>query len=414
MNPRRQLLLAGLALAAPVRGAMPGMGTVYANGRCLLDGRFVEQDLYVVDSRFSDLPPVKVQQRVDLAGGWVVPPFAEAHNHNVDSTWGADVALPRYLRDGVFYIANPNNLATQVAPLGARLGGPGRPEVLFSHGGITGAGGHPQRLYRQLLERGVPLAPDAAALADAAYFEVPDAPTLAAKWPQIVAQRPDFIKLYLLDSDRFAERLLLPQTEGVRGLDPALVPLVVARAQAAGLRVAAHVETAADLRLACRAGVNWLAHLPGYLGGRDRPEAYRLSADDARLCAARGVVVTTTTGVARMRAPELEAIRAVQRANLDALRAAGATVLIGSDNYLDSSLAEIRHLRTLGVDDATLLDWWSRVTPQFLFPGRRLGALRPGYEASFVVLARNPHDDLPAAVESIRLRVKQGVRVEVQ
>jgi len=38
---------------------------------------------------------------------------------------------------------------------------------------------------------------------------------------------------------------------------------------------------------------------------------------------------------------------------------------------------------------------------------RKIGALREGYEASFVALRRNPLDDLES-VRSIKIRVKQG------
>jgi hypothetical protein len=50
---------------------------------------------------------------------------------------------------------------------------------------------------------------------------------------------------------------------GNRGLDPALVPLIVARAHAAGLHVSAHVSSAADFRIAVDGGVDQIAHVPG-------------------------------------------------------------------------------------------------------------------------------------------------------
>lgn len=67
------------------------------------------------------------------------------------------------------------------------------------------------------------------------------------------------------------------------------------------------------------------------------------------------------------------------------------------------------HLRDLGIfSNLRLLKIWVEETPGTIFPHRLIGRLTPGYEASFLVLERNPLDDF-SAVREIRLRVKQGV-----
>lgn len=50
---------------------------------------------------------------------------------------------------------------------------------------------------------------------------------------------------------------------------------------------------------------------------------------------------------------------------------------------------------------------WAGATPRAIFPGRIIGALRPGYEASFLVLAGDPLTDFGNTTH-ILLRVKQG------
>jgi imidazolonepropionase-like amidohydrolase len=50
---------------------------------------------------------------------------------------------------------------------------------------------------------------------------------------------------------------------------------------------------------------------------------------------------------------------------------------------------------------------WYETTPRSIYPGRKIGRLAEGYEASFLTLARNPLEDL-GAVDSIAVRVKQG------
>ena len=80
---------------------------------------------------------------------------------------------------------------------------------------------------------------------------------------------------------------------------------------------------------------------------------------------------------------------------------------------MQTSSAEIAHLRALGVfSNAELLRMWSTDCARTLFPERRLGRLALGYEASFLVLGGNLLEDF-AATQDIRLRVKQGVTLEI-
>jgi imidazolonepropionase-like amidohydrolase len=82
---------------------------------------------------------------------------------------------------------------------------------------------------------------------------------------------------------------------------------------------------------------------------------------------------------------------------------------VGSDNVEDTGAAEFEYLASLGVfTKAELLRLWTETTPQAIFPGRRIGVLRDGYEASFLALSGNPLDDL-ANVRRITRRFKQGV-----
>ncbi len=122
------------------------------------------------------------------------------------------------------------------------------------------------------------------------------------------------------------------------GLRPSIVPLVVQAAHAAGLRVAAHIETAEDFRLAARAGVDMFAHLPGYemKKGAD-PRRYEIDAETAQLAGAMGVVITPTLSLSRNHAGPVEdsaltaEIQRIQRRNIQLLRRAGAQLVVGSD-----------------------------------------------------------------------------------
>ncbi len=68
----------------------------------------------------------------------------------------------------------------------------------------------------------------------------------------------------------------------------------------------------------------------------------------------------------------------------------------------------MEHVSGLGVfSNFELLKMWCERTPTAIFPTRRIGRLEEGYEASFLVLGRDPLKDL-TAVKDIRMRVKKG------
>ena len=86
----------------------------------------------------------------------------------------------------------------------------------------------------------------------------------------------------------------------------------------------------------------------------------------------------------------------------------GVLLAIGSDNPTDSSVGEIQYLQKLGIfDNLTLLKMWTETTAKAIFPKRKIGALKEGYEASFLALEGNPLEDLQN-VRRIKFRLKQG------
>jgi hypothetical protein len=401
---------------------LPGRPPVYElrNGYWF-DGRgFVADTRYAVYGAITERRPEPVDSVIDLQGGYVVPAFGEAHNHNaVVSDTGV---AGRYLRAGIFYVKNPNSLTRDRVAARGRFNTPRSIDVVFANGGLTGPGGHPVDLARRNIARGA-WTPE---MGEGDFYHViASRADLDAKWPAIIAAEPDFIKTYLLFSEDYARRLSDTTTYGWRGLDPALLPEIVRRAHGAGKRVSTHVETAADFRTAVAAGVDEINHLPGFrpegntIAGYGRLARYELTAADARAARARDVTVVTTVSEvlelldAAIRtggddAPLAQRARAMIVRNLRLLRDAGVNVVIGSDRYRTTSAPEALGLRTTGVyDDTTLLRMWSVATPRAIFPERKLGVLDDGYEASLIVLAGNPLADF-GNVARITLRMKDG------
>lgn len=404
------------AAVSPV-GVPAGAGRTLAlvNGRWLLGGRFVAVTRYVVDGALRDRAPGRPDSTLDLQGGFVVPPFGEAHNHNLEASARVDALIARYLRDGVFYVENPSVLPRNRAALAGKVNTPTGVDATFANGGLTSPGGHPIEIVRRNIARGVWTAADGEGTF---YWEIGNAADLARKWPAILAQRPDFLKVFLLYSEEYERRRADTAAVGWRGLNPALLPDVVRRAHAASLRVAAHVETAADFRTAVAAGVDQVAHMPGFRGDEHGhladPAPYSLTDADARDAARRGVVVVTTLSGAGDLEPSgadsltRRAFDALHRRNLATLRRAGVRLAVGSDTYRDDSKAEVRYLHALGVfSDTALVQLWSHDTPRAIFPTRAVGRLDAGAEASFLVLGCNPLVRF-ACTDEIRLRVKDG------
>ena len=418
------LAIGAAVLAAGEEQATASTVVAYENGYWFMGSTFEPRRMYVQGNTFIE-PGERPDLVIDLDGGYVVPPFGEAHDHNVElipsQPARLEATLNAYLQAGVFYVQNPNSFPGTRESLSERLDRIDSPDVTFAHGGITGPGGHPVGVVERNIARG---AWTSAQGEGAFLFSVEDAVSLDAAWSALLASRPDFVKVYLLYSEEYSTRLTDPETIGWRGLDPTVVPEVVRRADEAGLRVLAHVESAADSHVAVEAGVDQIAHMPGFRRDPDSalpdPARYRVSEADALMAARKGVVVVTTlAGLAEYAAQEGDstlrtAADRLNRANLSVLLRNGVGIAIGSDDYDGTSVAEAQYLATLGVfDPAALLRSWSETTPRAIFPERRIGRLAPGYEASFLVLDDDPLEDF-ANVTRIRSAVKQGQAIALR
>ncbi|MGH6633560.1 MAG: amidohydrolase family protein, partial [Sphingopyxis sp.] len=195
------------------------------------------------------------------------------------------------------------------------------------------------------------------------------------------------------------------------------VPSIVRRAHRAGLRVSAHVTTAADYRVALAAGVDEMAHLPGSsIPENADPAEYELSDEDAKRTAERGIWVIPAPAYYPMFDPQNPAYDAAAKArtenirirNLQRLRRHHVRIAFGSDSFGRSPVKDVLYLNTLGVfSNLEMLKIWCEDTPRTIFPQRRIGRLEAGYEASFLALTGDPLADL-SQVRSIRLRYKQG------
>jgi hypothetical protein len=340
----------------------------FVNGWWFNGHTFEKRTGYSIYGRFTFKTPAQVDRTLDLAEAYVVPPFAEAHNHNLGT--GAEdrdkAAIQRYLADGVFYVKIQGNLAlTDEMKRRLSINGHDSVDAMFAQCSLTATGGHPISLTEDvLLPAGYYRGYTKETLKDHYYFTIDSEADLLAKWPSILRLHPDFIKTFLLFSDQFEKRRFDPAYVRQRGLDPRLLPKIVAKAHA----------------------------------------KRRIVVDTTYLDAVPSLI--------RMKVVREADVRATEAANMKVLLQKGVTLAIGSDDVSDTSIKEIEYLQTLGVlDNLTLLRMWSESTPRTIFPKRQIGALREGFEASFLVLEGDPLKDFNN-VRRIKMRFKQGFLLE--
>jgi imidazolonepropionase-like amidohydrolase len=392
----------------------------FTNGQWFDGKNFRRQTFYSVGGVLIKRKPSNIDETIDLENGFVIPPFAEAHNHNVGSAIYLNreftrQMIQRYLADGIFYVKIPANDAANAAILRREfVNRPDSVDVTYSNGVLTSRDGHPIGMTLDSFKQAGAAAPSIAELEGKGFFIIESEADLLAKWERIMAGKPDFIKTVLSHSESFARRRETPTLFGYNGLDPQLMPRIVKQAHAAGLRVSTHISSAADFATAVRAGVDEINHLPGISFEQGTTEAdYLITLEDAKRAAKQGTVVVTTANLAKFfaKGEALAKVQSAQRKNLQLLKQTGVRLAVGSDNYATTSVEEAMYLKSLNVfDNAELLRMWSVTAAQTIFPRRKIGHLREGYEASFIVLRGNPLENFER-VRDIQLRFKQGFLV---
>ncbi len=398
----------------------------FINGQWFDGKGFHRQTFYSVNGVLTRRKPAKVDEVVDLKQGSVAPPFADAHTHHFDNPENIAQHVQMYLKDGVFYAKVPTDVRSRALKVADKVNQPTSVDVSYSHGGLSASNGHPLATYEGLALYRRPAGFDAeqtqkvreSRLRDNdAYYIIDTAEDLERKWSKILEGKPDFIKIYLLHSEEYEERKNRAGTVGDRGLDPRLAPMIVERAHATGLRVSAHVNTAFDYRIALKAGVDEMAHMPPTsIGLKDDPRKYELTEEDAKETARRGVWVVPAPVARDMFDPQSPMFNAQIKERTDAMRVQNLKLLqrrkvkiaFGSDSFGRTPVKDILYLKTLGgFSNLEMLKIWCEETPRTIFPNRKIGLLAEGYEASFLVLDGNPLVNFEQ-IKNISMRFKQG------
>lgn len=369
----------------------------FINGRWFNGKTFQAKTVYSTNSILSFKPNSKIDSTIDLQQSYIIPPFAEAHTHQLLDVMNYQEQIDDYLSKGVFYIKNLNNLPRFTMRVRSFINLPNSVDVAFANGGLTATGGHPVQLFDGLASSGQLPNVKAKDMPNEAYFIIDDEKDLAEKWQLIKNGKPDFIKTYLEHSEEYELRKTDAKYYGKRGLNPKLLPKIVEKAHQDNLRVSVHIATAQDFHNAVIAGVDEISHLP----------LEKIIEADAKLCAKKKIFVVTTT-LSHRDTSGIPNLDEIHRDNLKLLHKFGVKIAFGTDNMPTGVVEEAENIYRLQVfDNLTLLKIWMEKTPQTIFPNRKIGLLKEGFEASFLGLKGNPLEDF-SNIRKINFRYKQG------
>lgn len=418
--PCLALLLASAPLAADegvITGApkvavtLPRPTLALEGGRWFNGERFVEDSWYSVEGKLTRTRPARIDVRIDLQGCYVLPPLADAHNHNLQNAWSTATFADDYLRRGIFYSAQLAANTEEISGYRGLLGGPGRVDVLWAEATLSSSDGHPLGLaLAGARQAGMPADPKD--YIDKAFWAIDNLADLDSKWPKIAESQPKLIKVIVVDDAHAATQRKDPSSYGFRGMSTALLPEVVKRAHAIGARVAAHVDSADDIARVVASGVDIVAHLNTRIPNGLTAGDLRLSDATIAEIKRRGTLIIPTVAVTRyylkVHPEDRAALMTVIGDNLARLKAAEVPMLTGSDLFDGSVIDEIEAMyatKVFGADE--LLRLATKTTPQAMFPGRRIGIFAEGAETSLVAYDADPTRDL-AVLRVPRFAIKQG------
>ena len=296
--------------------------TAYVNGHWYDGEQFVEQIVCVRRGTFTSPPCAEPFETFDLNGAYVVPAFGDGHHHTVLCD---PERIQQFIKAGVLYAAIMNaRVSSRVCQ--ERQHGKGSVEVVSALAGFTERNAHPAQIGRFFLEEN--------AIDGEWVHYVETTADIDSAWKRMRDTKPGFVKIFLSYSEDYWHlREDVTIEPWYRGLNPVLAAPIVEKAHREGLRVAAHVMSRHDFGVAVDAGVDIIAHMPGFAPDSAFTEPgesayltaltpgslkYVIDTQSAIKAAAQGtVVVTTTSGY-----PNGESVDA----NMRTLRAAGVSL----------------------------------------------------------------------------------------
>ncbi len=184
----------------------------FENGKWLIENKFIEKTIYNVGGKFTFQKPNVVDSIINLKEKFCIPPFGDAHTHNLDGTNGLKDMVVRYVKEGIFYVQvlrNNGNGAKNARPVleKAKL-----IDVTYANGLLTSTYGHgflpyetlamqiyskeQQKMYNDSIKK-------SRLVENISYFFLDNISDVDAKWSTIMSFKPDNIKIVILDAKHY-------------------------------------------------------------------------------------------------------------------------------------------------------------------------------------------------------------------
>ena len=401
----------------------------FGNGKWLINKKFDSKTVYAQNGKFVFQKPAIIDSVINLNNKYCIPPFGDAHTHNLDGTYGLQDMIMKYLKEGVFYIqvlGNNGQGAVNSRPVLART----PLDVQFANGLLTSTYGHGFYPYEPMA-MGIYAPYQQIMYADSikksrivenkAYFFLDSIAEVDKKWDLIMSYKPDLIKIVLNDAKNYITKRKIEKPDD-NGLSEEVATYIVKKAHQQGFRVYAHIETADDARLCAKIGVDALAHLPGYgwNGKEESKSKYCIDKEDIKNFKKANLTIIPTFNYDGTKTYDLNGNETINIESYNAsieyktwalkhMKKANIPIGIGADSYGSTVIPEIDALiKNRVYSNRELIDIYSKSTPQLIFPLRKIGEIKEGYEASFIVLEENPLKNIES-IKSIGLKIKQGV-----
>ena len=378
---------------------------------------FVKKDFYIVNGNFSFVEPESIDSIINLSDKFIIPPFGDAHTHNLDRPWQISFLPKMYIDEGTIYIQNLTSKLDAVKVLRPNFQKKSTIDVKYSHQGLTSTLGHPFMAYEPYAmgldykdwQKNTDSIRKSRLDENNSYIFIDSKKDIRQKLPSFFEEKPDLVKIFVLDSERYDE-LYNNEKLGDGGLQIKLAKQIIKKAHQKNLMVYAHIETAFDFRECIKAGVDYFAHMPGYgwNGTLSEKAKYFVSNELLDLAIKNKVGVIPT--IQQALSSSKDSIQKVEFVKDFLLRFKnkGGKILIGSDFFGKTLNVEIENLIKIGVfTPKEILKMLCYDTPKAIFPKRKIGEIKEGYEGSFIVLKENPLKNIKI-ITSPKQTVKQG------
>jgi hypothetical protein len=410
----KKLLFSTLAfclLSHIVSAQTAGKTYEYRNGQWYTGIEFASGTWYVTNGLLTQKAPAQIDSIIDLSGHWVIPPMGDAGCSSISNGKAAPGMAKQYMDEGVFYLQILNNTQEGRKGIQPIMNHANTPDAIFTNGAITCTYGEPFLKFEGPAQdvrdpadwaaSYEKIKPGRKMLGDAYWF-VDNKDALNANWEKIAAQKPNVILIYLLDA----------QVNGgkeSKGLSVDVAKAVVKKAHKSNLRVFARVETADDVRIGLKIGVDGFSNLPGNnWDGSGNPSRYEITNDDLKKLVKKRTPIATLLSHAQSTVSR-PAVKEFQSKMLARLLENNVNLIIASDDPQRTIRGEVNYLNGLAKQNgAYLIKILCENTPAAIFPNRKVGKIKEGYEASFLVLTDDPFSNI-LKIRASEFKVKNGV-----